>query len=43
MGRQIADPQALHQRIDAPRGFPFAQALLEGTDGSRTSSASILR
>ena len=29
MGRQIADPQTLHQRIDAPRGFPVAQALLK--------------
>src|SRR5262245_48219083 len=29
MGRQIADPQTLHQRIDAPRGFPLAQALLK--------------
>ena len=29
MGRQIADPQTLLQRIDAPRGFPLAQALLK--------------
>src|SRR6185436_4071481 len=29
MGRQIADPQTFHQRIDAPRGFPLAQALLK--------------
>src|SRR5262245_56790552 len=29
VGRQIAHPQTLHQRIDAPRGFPLAQALLK--------------
>ena len=30
MRRQFAEPQSFHQRIDAPRCFPLAQALLEG-------------